>query len=71
MAFSALKEKDVLKPVPKDEDPDDWPCHVLQQAVIFSQDSKSMVNLLEAELHGPFLVRGKLEKDKQYNSQCK
>lgn len=66
----AVNEKDILKPVSQEDDPDDWPCHILQQAVIFSDDRKSMVNLLEAELHGPFIVQGKLEVDKQYKSQC-
>lgn len=71
MALNALDEKEVLKPVPEDGDPDEWPCHVLQQAIICSQNRKSMVNLLEAELHGPFIIQGKLEVDKQYRSQCK
>lgn len=69
--MDVLKEKDVLAPAPADEDPDDWPCHILEDVVIYSQDGKSLVNLLEAELHGPFLVQGKLEVETQYKSQCK
>lgn len=67
--MDVLKEKDVLKPAPQEEESDDWPCYILNQAVIFSQDEKSMVNLLEAELHGPFLVRGKLEVEKESKFQ--
>lgn len=71
IALNALNEEEVLKPEPQAGDPDEWPCHVLRQATIYNHDRKSLVNLLEAELHGPFIIQGKLEVDKQYKSQCK
>jgi hypothetical protein len=61
-----LTEEDVLQSAPKDLDPDNWPCFVLKEAVVYGKDGRTPTNLLDAELEGPLCVRGKLEVDKEF-----
>jgi hypothetical protein len=63
---SCLTEEEVLQPVSKDLQPDNWPCFVLNGAVVYGKDGKTPANLLHAELEGPLIVRGKLEVDKEF-----
>ncbi|MDA4133702.1 MAG: hypothetical protein OK454_11360, partial [Thaumarchaeota archaeon] len=39
---------------------DDWPCFVLTDAVVYDKDG-SVASLLQLDLRGPFIARGKLE----------
>lgn len=64
--ISFLKEEEVLQPVSKDLHPDNWPCFVINGAVVYGKDGKTPANLLHAELEGPLIVRGKLEVDKDF-----
>lgn len=66
-----LNEQLVLKPASKDLHPDDWPIFVLNDAVVLSKSGKTFANLLQAELEGPFIVRGRLEVDKDFRHLCK
>ncbi len=63
---TCLNEKAVLYPVSKAIHPDDWPCFVLERAVVYGKDGKTLVSLLDAELEGPLTVRGRLEVDKDF-----
>jgi hypothetical protein len=56
-----LPEELVLQPVAKSiADENEWPCFQLQQAEVVAIDGKTPVSLLNADLDGPFFVRGKL-----------
>jgi hypothetical protein len=61
-----LKEEDVLQYTSKDLDSDNWPCFVLKEAVVYGKDGRTLTNLLNAELEGPLMVRGKLEVDREF-----
>ena len=58
-----LKETDVLKPVSPRVHSDDWPCFLLTDVTVY-HPSGAMANLLHVDLEGPFLMRGRLEIDK-------
>jgi hypothetical protein len=61
-----LTEEDVLQSTSKELDPDNWPCFVLREAVVYGKDGRTPANLLHAELEGPLTVRGILEVDKDF-----
>jgi hypothetical protein len=64
--MSCLTEEEVLQTVSKDLHPDNWPCFVLNGAIVYGKDGMTPANLLHAELEGPLMVRGKLEVDKEF-----
>ncbi|KAI8952258.1 hypothetical protein F4801DRAFT_235185 [Xylaria longipes] len=57
------KEASVLKPVSPSTHTDDWPCFLLSSATVHLQDG-SLANQLEVDLLGPYIIRGKLELEK-------
>lgn len=66
-----VPERAALKPVPKNADPDNWPCYVLEDTTIFLKDGRTIGNLLRAELEGSYVVRGRLVVDGEFHSNCK
>ncbi|KAI1352161.1 hypothetical protein F5Y01DRAFT_280830 [Xylaria sp. FL0043] len=62
------KETSVLKPVDPSVHPDDWPCFLLSDATVHLRDG-NLVNQLEVDMYGPFIVRGRLELEKD-NERC-
>ncbi|KAI0011217.1 hypothetical protein F4779DRAFT_574754 [Xylariaceae sp. FL0662B] len=54
------KESAVLKPVSTRVHPDDWPCFLLADATVYHRDG-TLANLLHVDLEGPFIVRGRVE----------
>ncbi|KAI1425861.1 hypothetical protein F5Y12DRAFT_322797 [Xylaria sp. FL1777] len=56
-------ETSVLKPVGASTHTDDWPCFLLSDATVHLRDG-TLVNQLEVDMHGPFVVRGRLELEK-------
>jgi hypothetical protein len=66
-----INEKTALKPVPKALDADDWPCFVLEDTTIYKKDGLTFGNLLNAELEGSFVVRGRLMVDEDLQNRCK
>lgn len=59
-----IAEIDLLKPLPTIIN-DDSPQFSLADATVLAQDGNRLVNLLYAELEGPFRVRGTLCLNKQ------
>jgi hypothetical protein len=57
------QEASILKPVSPDTHSDDWPCFLLSDASVHRRDG-SLVNQLHVDLEGPFIVRGRLEIEK-------
>ncbi|KAJ2989401.1 hypothetical protein NUW58_g3483 [Xylaria curta] len=57
------KETSILKPVSPSTHTDDWPCFLLSDASVHRRDA-SLASQLNADLEGPFIVRGKLELEK-------
>ncbi|KAI0525478.1 hypothetical protein F5B22DRAFT_590121 [Xylaria bambusicola] len=57
------KETSVLKPVSPSTHTDNWPCFLLSEATVHMRDG-SLMDLLNVDLFGPFIVRGKLEIEK-------
>ncbi|KAI0392614.1 hypothetical protein F5Y17DRAFT_435594 [Xylariaceae sp. FL0594] len=57
------QESSILKPVAPDSHSDDWPCFLLSDASVHRRDG-SLVNQLHVDLEGPFIVRGRLEVEK-------
>ncbi|KAJ3561578.1 hypothetical protein NPX13_g8891 [Xylaria arbuscula] len=57
------KETSVLKPVNASTHPDDWPCFLLTEATVHARNG-ALFQQLEVDLYGPFIVRGKLEIEK-------
>ncbi|KAI0205110.1 hypothetical protein F4808DRAFT_410542 [Astrocystis sublimbata] len=57
------KEASVLKPVSPSAHTDDWPCFLLSNATVHFPDG-NMANQLEVDVLGPYVVRGKLELEK-------
>ncbi|KAK5631021.1 hypothetical protein RRF57_006736 [Xylaria bambusicola] len=57
------KETSVLKPVSPSTHTDDWPCFLLSEATVHMRDG-NLMDLLNVDLFGPFIVRGKLEIEK-------
>lgn len=62
--IECFDEDDVLLPISQPSHPDDWPCFVLQDAVVVDKDG-NLANLLNAEIDGPLFVKGYLEEDKK------
>ncbi|KAG0648863.1 hypothetical protein D0Z07_4976 [Hyphodiscus hymeniophilus] len=58
-----IAETEALRRVGKNLHPDDYPCFVLEDTTVYLQDGKTVANLLNAELQGPFVVRGRLVVD--------
>src|SRR4051812_25975122 len=63
-----ISEENVLPPKDEDDDDDSWPEFSLAQVTIYNQQSLDHANLLEAELDGPFIVKGylHLEDDQEH-----
>ena len=59
-----IAEIDLLKPLPTIIN-DDSPQFSLTDATVLAQDGSRLVNLLHAELEGPFRIRGTLYLNKQ------
>jgi len=59
-----------LRPVGKNEHPDDWPCYVVEDATIYTKGGKTIGNLLHAELQTSFVVRGRLIVDGDLRNRC-
>ncbi|KAI1753579.1 hypothetical protein F4782DRAFT_496883 [Xylaria castorea] len=57
------KEASVLKPVSPSTHTDNWPCFLLSNATVHRHDG-SLANQLEVDLQGPFIIRGRLELEK-------
>ncbi|KAI0536568.1 hypothetical protein GGR58DRAFT_383490 [Xylaria digitata] len=57
------KETSILKPVSPSTHPDDWPCFLLSDATVHFPNG-DMTSQLEVDLVGPFIVRGRLELEK-------
>ncbi|KAI0427340.1 hypothetical protein F5Y09DRAFT_316642 [Xylaria sp. FL1042] len=57
------KETSVLKPVDPSAHTDDWPCFLLSDATVHLRDG-NLVNQLDVDMYGPFIVRGRLELEK-------
>jgi hypothetical protein len=66
-----IPERAALKPVSKTVDPDDWPCYVLEDTIIYANDGETIGNLLHAELEGSYVVRGRLVVDGEWRNRCK
>ncbi|KAK6951854.1 hypothetical protein Daesc_006379 [Daldinia eschscholtzii] len=62
-ALEYYREDSILKPVSARTHTDDWPCFLLTSATVFHKDG-TLANLLHVDLEGPFIVRGKLEIEK-------
>lgn len=63
---SWMDETRVLQPLSSNsEDSNDWPCFVLKDAVVLHKDGKRLANPLLIDTEGPFIVRGKLEVDRE------
>ncbi|KAL7625081.1 hypothetical protein AAE478_004295 [Parahypoxylon ruwenzoriense] len=62
-AIQYYKEDSVLKPVSARVHTDDWPCFLLTDATVYHRDG-TMANLLHVDLEGPFIVRGRVEIEK-------
>ncbi|KAF2971812.1 hypothetical protein GQX73_g1697 [Xylaria multiplex] len=56
-------ESSILKPVSPSTNPDDWPCFLLSDATVHFPNG-TMTSQLEVDLVGPFVVRGRLELEK-------
>lgn len=64
-------EADVLKPVTRSVHPDDYPCFILEDAAVYLKDKKTIGNLLNAELRGACVVRGRLVIEEESRNRCK
>ena len=53
-------------------DSNSWPCFALLDTNVYLKDGTTLVNLLEAETVGPFVVTGRLdlEVEDEYYSYC-
>ncbi|KAI0977052.1 hypothetical protein F4678DRAFT_411638 [Xylaria arbuscula] len=56
-------EASVLKPVGPSTHTDDWPCFLLSDATVHLRDG-TLTNQLDVDMYGPFVVRGRLELEK-------
>lgn len=63
-------ERNALKTVGKDLDMAEWPSYRLEDTAIYKSDG-TLGNLLNAELEGPFVVRGKLVLLDEQFEDCK
>lgn len=53
-------------------DPDEWPCFVLKDAVVYRKlkgGQLQIANVCNVDLEGPFVVRGRLELDPSEEKQ--
>ncbi|KAI0490548.1 hypothetical protein F4859DRAFT_458358 [Xylaria cf. heliscus] len=57
------KETSVLKPVSPSTNTDDWPCFLLSDATVHLPNGV-LANQLEVDLFGPYIIRGRLELEK-------
>ncbi|KAI1462373.1 hypothetical protein F4805DRAFT_410373 [Annulohypoxylon moriforme] len=62
-AIQYYQEETVLKPVSSRTHTDDWPCFLLTDATIYHKNG-TLANLLHVDLEGPFIVRGRVEIEK-------
>ncbi|KAH8801552.1 hypothetical protein F5884DRAFT_518767 [Xylogone sp. PMI_703] len=60
-----VHESSVLKSIAKVLDPDEWPCFLIEDAVVYWKDGETQANILDAELQGTYIVRGRLEVEKE------
>lgn len=58
-----VKEASILKSLSPSLHSDDWPCFVLNDAVVYQKDWRTLGNLLKVDQQGPLYVRGRLEID--------
>lgn len=65
-----LSEEEVLQSAPRVDNTDDWPIYLLTNAVVYGKDPETPVNLLHAELDGPFTVRGQLRVEAKNKGRC-
>ncbi|KAI8633051.1 hypothetical protein F5Y19DRAFT_286446 [Xylariaceae sp. FL1651] len=61
------KETSILKPVSNNIHTDEWPTFLLADATVYRRDG-TLVNQLHVDLEGPFIIRGKLELEKDHES---
>ncbi|KAI1342128.1 hypothetical protein F5Y15DRAFT_332727 [Xylariaceae sp. FL0016] len=59
-AIQYYKEDTILKPASSRLTPDEWPCFLLNDATVYYPDGR-LANLLDVDLEGPFIIRGRLE----------
>jgi hypothetical protein len=69
--MNPLNENLLLKPADQQIDPDEWPCYVLKDAIVYRKDGKTPTNLLHTELEGPFILRGQLKVSKEQKANRK
>ncbi|KAI1375201.1 hypothetical protein F4677DRAFT_423518 [Hypoxylon crocopeplum] len=62
-AIQFYQEDSILKSAPIKAHTDDWPCFLLTNATIYHRNG-TLANLLHVDLEGPFIVRGRLEIEK-------
>ncbi|KAI1765968.1 hypothetical protein GGR53DRAFT_243372 [Hypoxylon sp. FL1150] len=62
-AIQFYKEDSVLKPASARLHSDDWPCFLLADATVYHPNG-TLANLLHVDLEGPFIMRGRLEIEK-------
>ncbi|KAI1632049.1 hypothetical protein F4809DRAFT_629383 [Biscogniauxia mediterranea] len=62
-AILFYEENTILKPVSPRAHPDDWPCFLLADATVYHRDG-TIANLLHVDLEGPFIIRGRVEVEK-------
>lgn len=53
------------------QDHNDWPIFLLESATVYTRDGTALANLLNTELQGPFVVRGKLVVERDSIRYCK
>src|SRR4051812_29090710 len=69
-----LKERTVFKPASGQLSEDHFPSFLLKNVVVYKEDRVTFANLLNAELEGPFFVRGLLaieDNEKRGLAHCK
>ncbi|CAJ2508176.1 Uu.00g093620.m01.CDS01 [Anthostomella pinea] len=59
-AIQYYKENTVIKPAKNSTHTDDWPCFLLADATVYHRDG-TLANLLHVDLEGPFIIRGRVE----------
>ncbi|KAI5865517.1 hypothetical protein GGS23DRAFT_431035 [Durotheca rogersii] len=62
-AIQYCTEDSLLKPVPPTIHSDHWPCFLLVDATIYHKNG-TIANQLHVELEGPFIIRGRVEIEK-------
>ncbi|KAI0016054.1 hypothetical protein F4780DRAFT_761163 [Xylariomycetidae sp. FL0641] len=66
-AIKYYQETSVLKATDNQSNADDWPCFLLVDATVYHRDG-TIANLLHVDLEGPFIIRGRVEveRDQQH-----